>query len=104
MERTTTKIRGGAIAGWPLEIEITGIICINMMTKKYRFANFFVNYSNKLYGTNVMIEYFDVRTVLLRTFLLLRMLASASSFRSIERIPYDAALFDSALPKSGCAI
>ena len=48
MERMTTKARGGAIAGWPLEMEITLIICMPMITRKYKLANFLLNCSNRL--------------------------------------------------------
>jgi hypothetical protein len=33
-----TKRRGKSIAGFPLEIEIIGIICMHMITKKYTLA------------------------------------------------------------------
>ena len=34
MDRTMTKARGGSMAGYPFEIEITLIICMNMMRRK----------------------------------------------------------------------
>lgn len=34
MERRTTVTRGGSMAGYPFEMEILSIICMNMMTRK----------------------------------------------------------------------
>ena len=65
IETTTTKARGRAITGAPLDMEMTLIICMNVMIKKYRLAIFFVNYSNRLIGRKLYHVYFDVRTVLL---------------------------------------
>ena len=86
MERMTTKAKGGSIAGYPLEIDITSIICMNMMTKKYIFASFFANYSNKLNGMNVKQLYLEVLTLLDLTFLFLRRRARPSSLKSIDLI------------------
>ena len=55
------------MAGWPLDIEMILIICMNMITKKYAFASFFVNCSNKFRNRKLYQVYFEVRTVLLRT-------------------------------------
>ena len=78
-----TQKRGGAIAGCPFEIEITMIICIPMISRKYIFASFFVNYSNRFTGKKVYHRYLEVRTVLLRTPLELFRALRASGFRSI---------------------
>lgn len=64
MDRQTTRTRGGNMAGYPFEIEILSIVCMNMMTRKYRLAIFFENCSNRLTGTKDHQVYFEVRTVL----------------------------------------
>ena len=74
----TTKARGGAIAGYPFEIDITVIIYMPIITRKYRLAIFFVNCSNKLIGIKDKIEYLEVRTVLFLTSRRLRKAVSES--------------------------
>ena len=61
----TTKASGASMAGCPLEIEILSIICMNMITRKYKLAIFVENCSNKLRGKNDHHVYFEVRTMLL---------------------------------------
>eukprot|EP00351_Strombidinopsis_sp_SopsisLIS2011_P005010 CAMPEP_0116874534 /NCGR_PEP_ID=MMETSP0463-20121206/5999_1 /TAXON_ID=181622 /ORGANISM="Strombidinopsis sp, Strain SopsisLIS2011" /LENGTH=54 /DNA_ID=CAMNT_0004518281 /DNA_START=3395 /DNA_END=3559 /DNA_ORIENTATION=- len=51
------------MAGSPLDILIASIICMNMIIKKYRFANFVKNCWNKLRGKKFKNVYFDVFTV-----------------------------------------
>ena len=89
IDSTTTKTSGGAIAGYPFEIDITVIICINMITKKYRLASLLVNCANKLNGMKVNRLYLEVRTLLLLTFFCFRKFAKALSSRSIVRIFLD---------------
>ena len=92
MERMTTKARGGAMAGWPLEMEITLIICMPMITRKYRLASFLLNCSNRFKGKNVNTVYLEVRTLLLRTSRLCRKLSKPSGLRSMQRILAEALL------------
>lgn len=54
-----TNKRGRSITGLLLEIEMTGMICIKLMIKKYTFAAF-ENYSYKFFGKNVKSVYFEV--------------------------------------------
>lgn len=80
---STTQKSGGAIAGYPFDIEMTVIICMNMIKRKYILASFFVNYSNKFRGRKVYQRYLEVRTVLLRTFLCAFRARRDSGLRSI---------------------
>lgn len=59
----TTMHRGGSIAGFPLEIDITSIICINIMIVKYTF-DAFLNYSTRLWGKKLHIVYLLDNTLL----------------------------------------
>lgn len=59
METPITKVRGRSITGFPLEIDIIGIICMKVMIRKYTLAAF-ENYSYKFFGRNVAIVYLDV--------------------------------------------
>ncbi len=83
MDMSTTQKSGGAIAGYPFDIEITVIICMNIIRRKYILASFFVNCSNKFTGRKVYQRYLEVRTVLLRTVFCAFKARRASGLRSI---------------------
>lgn len=58
-----TKISGAAIAGFPPEIEISSMVCIYVISKKYTFGAF-ENYVNKFNGRKVNGVYLAVLMVL----------------------------------------
>ena len=54
-----TKVNGTNIAGFPSDIDITGIIYIKLIIKKYTLA-IFENYSMIFLGRKLNILYLDV--------------------------------------------